>query len=92
MKKAVKIVLSGTVQGVFFRNFIKDSADSLKIKGFTRNLEDGNVEIIAEGNQEEVEKFVEICRQGPKYAKIKNTKVEEKNYSGEYPDFKILRF
>jgi acylphosphatase len=91
MKKAVKILIMGTVQGVFFRNFIKESADKVNIKGFARNLENGSVEVIAEGNQEDVQKFIELCKQGPKFASIKDVKVEENRFSGEFKEFKILR-
>jgi len=92
MKKAVKIIINGTIQGVFFRQFIKDSADKLNLRGFARNLENGDVEVIAEGNQDEVEKMIEICKQGPKFANIKNVSVSQINYSGDYKDFKIIRF
>jgi len=91
MKKAVKIVIRGTVQGVFFRNFIKDNADKLNLKGFSRNLDNGDVEVVVEGNMEEVNKLVEICKQGPKFASIKDIKVEEGKFSGEFKEFKILR-
>jgi len=91
MKKAVKIVIIGTVQGVFFRQFIKDSADKLNIKGFARNLEDGSVEVVIEGNMDEINKFIEVCKQGPKFASIKEVKVEEKKFAGEFKEFKVLR-
>ena len=92
MKKAVRLVIIGTVQGVFFRNFIKEQADKLGIRGFVRNLDDGNVEVIAEGNMQDVESLVEICRKGPKFANIRELKVEEKKYSGEIKDFRVIRF
>lgn len=92
MKKAVRFIINGTVQGVFFRQFVKESADSLNIKGFVHNLEDGSIEVIAEGNQEELQKFIEICKKGPKFASIREIKTEERNYSGEYKEFKLLRF
>jgi acylphosphatase len=91
MKRAVKLVINGTVQGVFFRQFIKDNADKLELKGFARNLENGDVEVIAEGNLENIEKFIDLCKQGPKFASIKKVGAEEKNYSGEFKEFKILR-
>ena len=91
MKKAIRVTIIGTVQGVFFRNFIKDSADSLNLKGFARNLEDGSVEVIIEGDHEDLIKFVELCKKGPKFASIREVKVEEKNYSGDFKEFKILR-
>lgn len=85
-------MIIGTVQGVFFRNFIKEQADKLGIRGFVRNLDDGNVEVIAEGNMQDVESLVEICRKGPKFANIRELKVEERKYSGEIKDFRVIRF
>jgi len=92
MKKSVRLVIIGTVQGVFFRNFIKENADKLGIRGFTRNIESGDVEVIAEGNMQDVDSFIELCRKGPKFANIREVKVEEKRFSGDYKEFKVLRF
>jgi acylphosphatase len=92
MKKAVKIVIDGTVQGVFFRQFIKTEADKLSVKGLTRNLENGNVEVIAEGDKEALEKLIEICKKGPQFAQIRSLKVEERKYSGDFKEFKVLKF
>jgi len=91
MKRAAKIIIQGTVQGVFFRQFCKENAEKLNIKGFVRNLENSNVEIIAEGDSENMLKFIEILRKGPAYAQIRNVNVEEKKYSGDLKDFKVLR-
>lgn len=92
MKKAVRMVITGTVQGVFFRNFIKEQADKLGIRGFVRNLDDGNVEVVAEGNLVDIDSLIEICKKGPKFANIREVKVEEKKFSGESKEFKVLRF
>lgn len=92
MKKAVKIIINGTVQGVFFRNFVKEQADKLGLKGFVRNLDNGDVEIIAEGDGAAVEQMIDICKKGPKFAQIRNVTMEERKYSGEYTEFKVLRF
>ena len=92
MKKAVKLTISGTVQGIFFRQFCKESADKLGLKGFIRNLKDGDVEIVLEGGGNSVEKMIKLCKKGPPHAQIKNIAVEEKNFSGEFNKFKILRF
>jgi acylphosphatase len=89
MKKAVKIIVKGTVQGVFFRNYIKEQADKLKIRGFVRNKSDSNVEIYAEGDIDNVDKFYELCKQGPKYAKIKEAVMSEVPFQ-DFTEFKIL--
>ena len=67
MKKSVRLYISGIVQGIFFRSYIKENAEKLNIKGFVRNLEDGRVEVFIEGNPEEIRKMIEICRKGPKH-------------------------
>jgi len=92
MKRSVKLLVKGTVQGIFFRKFVKENADSLGLRGFVRNLETGNVEIFAEGEKDKIESFLEKCREGPAHSQIKEVLVEDKKFSGEYPDFKILRF
>jgi len=89
MKKAVKILVQGSVQGVFFRNFIKENADKLDVHGFIRNLENGDVEICAEGNLDNVDKLQELCKIGPKFAKIKEIKSKEIPFQ-DFKDFKVL--
>lgn len=92
MKKAVKLIVQGTVQGIFFRQFVKEHADDLKLRGFVRNLEDGTVEIIVEGEDEQIERLVGFVRKGPQHAQIRNVEIEERKWSGDFKEFKILRF
>jgi len=86
--KTFKITISGTVQGVTFRQFIESKANELGIRGFVRNLEDGRVEVVAEGKDENVNEMVSICKKGPAHADIKNVDVEELRYQG-FEKFKI---
>ena len=92
MKKAAKIIVKGTVQGVFFRQFVKGHADDLKLKGLCRNLENGDVEIIVEGEQENIGRLVRLVKKGPEHAQIRSVDVEERKWSGDFKEFKILRF
>lgn len=89
MKKAAKITIRGNVQGVFFRNYIKEQAESLELKGFVRNLEGGNVELFVEGEIDNVDKMHELCKQGPKHAVIKEVELKESEFQ-DFQDFKIL--
>ena len=89
MKKAVKITIKGNVQGVFFRDFVNENAKKLKLCGFVRNLESGNVEVMAEGEIDDVDKLCEICKKGPRHAMIKNTTVKEIPFQ-DLKDFKVL--
>lgn len=82
--------ITGTVQGVFFRDFIKKSAEKFNVKGFTRNLDDGRVEVFVEGVIDDVKKMIEVCKQGPRHAQIRNVEVKNERYQG-FKEFKILR-
>jgi len=91
MKKATRLFLTGTVQGIFFRQFIKEHADKHSVKGYVRNMEDGRVEVFLEGNKEDVEAMTAVCKTGPRHATIRH--VEEKPGSlQDFKEFKILRF
>jgi acylphosphatase len=89
MKKAVRMYIEGTVQGMFFRQFIKDNAERNNIRGFVRNLEDGRVEVYAEGDGESVEKMIEICKKGAPHSQIKKVEVKEERFQ-DLREFKIL--
>ncbi|HLA23244.1 MAG TPA: acylphosphatase [Candidatus Nanoarchaeia archaeon] len=91
MKKSIRLYIKGNVQGVFFRNFVKENADKNHVRGFVRNLEDGRVEVFLEGNIDEVNKVMEICKQGPKFAMIKNVETKPEKFQ-DFKDFKVLNF
>jgi len=88
--KTIKIKLVGTVQGVFFRKFIKDTADEMNIRGFVRNLNDGTLEIFAEGRDERVNEFLIRCKQGPSHADVKKAEVDNMKFQ-DFKGFKILK-
>ena len=87
--KTLKIILSGTVQGVFFRKFVKENADNLNVRGFVRNLDDGRLEIIAEGRDDRVDELLNRCDSGPNHALVKNVEFNEIKNQG-FDGFKIL--
>ena len=89
MKKSVRTYIQGTVQGVFFRAFIKENAERHNVKGFVRNLEDGRIEVFLEGNNEDVDKMIELCKTGPKHSQIKNVEVKPEKFQ-DFKTFKIL--
>ena len=89
MKKSVRLYVEGSVQGVFFRNFIRENAEKLDLNGFTRNLEDGRVEVFVEGDSDNVEKMIEVCKKGPKHAQIKDVTIKPEPFQG-FKNFKIL--
>jgi acylphosphatase len=75
MKIARKFIISGTVQKVGYRFFAQRSAARHQIRGYIRNLEDGRVEALAEGEAKAVQSFLEDLTAGPSYAKV--TDIEE---------------
>jgi acylphosphatase len=92
MKKAVRVHYRGTVQGIFFRQFIKEHADKRGIKGFARNLEDGRVEAWFQGDGDMVDEMIEVCKVGPRHSQIKQVETKEEKWQDDFRDFKILRF
>jgi len=92
MRKSVRAYYRGTVQSIFFRQFIKENADKRGVKGFARNLEDGRVEAWFQGEPEMVDEMVEVCRTGHKHAMVKNVEIREEKWQDDFKEFKILRF
>lgn len=87
MKKSVRLYIDGTVQGVFFRMFVKENAERYNVKGFVRNLEDGRIEVFLEGNADDVNKMIELCRKGPKHAQIRKVEIKLERFQ----DFKVFK-
>ncbi len=89
MKKSVRMYISGTIQDVFFRGFVKENAERHNVKGFIRNLEDGRVEVFLEGSISDVNKMIELCQKGPKHSQIKGVEVRNEKFQ-DFKAFKIL--
>lgn len=85
-----RILISGFVQGIGFRHFIKSKADELGLTGWARNLPDGRVEAILQGEKEKIEKAVESFKKGPFLAEVEEIKVIWEKSKVIYKDFKIL--
>jgi acylphosphatase len=92
MKKAARFIVKGTVQGIFFRQFVKEHADKIGVTGFVRNLSDGDAEVVVEGEGDQLERLLSQVKKGPKHSQIRNVEVEEKKWSGSFEGFRILRF
>lgn len=87
----VHLVISGKVQGVFYRASAKEQAEKLQINGWVKNTKEGNVEVLASGSEESLLKFTEWCKTGPDGAFVSNVEVTKTNENTD-PGFKILRF
>ena len=74
--KRAHLLIGGRVQGVGFRYSTTIEADSLGLSGWVRNLPDGRVEVVAEGPRAVVERLIEWCRQGPRYAWVDKVDVD----------------
>jgi acylphosphatase len=79
---ARKIIVSGRVQGVFYRRFVKINADRLKIKGYVKNLSNGNVEIVFEGHEEKINNLINECRKGPAGAYVEDIEISKIDING----------
>ncbi len=88
--KALRLVIKGKVQGVFFRKYTRDKAKALGLKGFVRNCDDGTVEVVAEGDEVPLHEFLHWCYQGSPRAEVETINTEEIDYSG-FKLFEIKR-
>lgn len=84
------LIIEGRVQGVWFRDSTREEATRLDLTGWVKNRFDGNVEIVAEGPREKVEKLIEWCHHGPPIARV--TKVHEikEDFTGEFDTYRIM--
>ena len=89
MKKSFKMYITGTVQGVFFRDFVKDAAKNLELRGYVRNLDDGRLEIWFEGDGKKCEEMIAVCKAGPKHASIRRVDVQEEAFQ-DFKEFKVM--
>ncbi len=89
MKGRLHAFISGRVQGVAFRFFAQHVANMLGVTGWVRNLHDGRVEVVAEGNREILEQFLEELKRGPRLARVEEVEVSWEDYKGEFVDFTI---
>ena len=88
-KKAVHAVISGRVQGVFFRMETLRAAERLGVNGWVRNLSDGTVEAVFEGETDKVDAVIAWCKKGPPMASVTDIQIDETRYIGEFDNFSI---
>jgi acylphosphatase len=88
--KALKMIVSGRVQGVFYRASTKAVADQMGVKGFVKNQKDGTVYIEAEGDDLIIEDFIDWCKYGPDDARVDDIEIEEIE-AKNYRNFDVLK-
>lgn len=86
---AVRLIISGRVQGVFFRVETQKAASRCGVTGWVKNRPDGTVEAYAEGLKTDIEKLVTWCREGPPMARVDHVDVTWETYRGEFTGFDI---
>lgn len=79
----IRVFISGFVQGVGFRYFLKRNARRLGLSGFARNTVDRRVEAVFEGEKEKLDEIIKICRKGPFLAEVENVEVIWEKETGE---------
>ncbi len=91
MEKQVRAhaIISGRVQGVFFRAETQRAAEGFGVFGWVRNKRDGTVEAVFEGRQSDVDAMLSWCRQGPRMARVDKVDVNWQDYAGEFDRFDI---
>lgn len=90
MRVRAHLFVTGQVQGVFFRSETRRKAIKLNVTGWVKNLKDGRVEALLEGNQEGVDALIDFCRRGPSGGRVVDTKIAFERYRGEFKDFRIV--
>jgi len=95
--KTARVLISGFVQNVGFRHFVKSKAAELGLKGWVRNLPagrqglpDGRVEALCQGSKEKIEKIIKLCKKGPFLSEIEEVDVHWENVIDKFEDFVIL--
>ena len=89
IKSSVHILVTGKVQGVFFRQATKVIAIKNHVTGWVKNLESGQVEILLEGEDQNVNSIVEWCHNGPANSRVDEIKIEQQKFSGQYSNFEV---
>jgi acylphosphatase len=89
VKARAHVYVTGKVQGVFFRAETANLAHRLRLMGWVKNLSDGRVEVLFEGEKQDVENAVAFCERGPPGAQVSKLEVEWENWKGEFSDFRV---
>jgi len=86
----VRLVIEGSVQGVWFRDSTRKEAISLGVCGWVKNRAEGSVEVLAEGPEDRVKKLVLWCHHGPPYAQVTWVHETQEEWEGEFSSFDIV--
>lgn len=87
--KRVRLIISGYVQGVGFRAWVRYQAQKLGVTGWVKNREDESVEVVAEGKNQAVTQLAALCHRGPPVGSVSRVDKSVEPYTGEFQDFSI---
>jgi acylphosphatase len=87
--KRLNAIVIGRVQGVSFRYYVVELAESLNLRGWVRNKWNGSVEVTAEGSYPNLETLLQALREGPPMARVDDVCFEWQPYTGEFNDFQV---
>ncbi|MAT38016.1 MAG: acylphosphatase [Ectothiorhodospiraceae bacterium] len=87
--ESIYVVISGSVQGVGFRHFARENARGLGLVGYVKNLQNGKVEVFAQGESSDLEKYVSQLKAGPISAHVTDTQITWKEIGKKYDEFKV---
>ena len=82
-------IITGKVQGVFFRAETRHAAEGFGVSGWVRNKMDGSVEAVIEGEEADVKAMLAWCQTGPPHARVSNVDVTWQDYTGEFETFDV---
>jgi acylphosphatase len=85
----IHAVVKGKVQGVYFRAHTKKLADELNIKGWVKNLENGGVEVVAEGEEDQIKQMVQFLHKGSPESRVDSVEIKNEKPVGVFKDFSI---
>ena len=88
-KQRIRIFVTGRVQGVFFRQTLKVKAKQNDVYGWVKNLKDGRVESVLEGNAENVSRLVEWAHGGPANAIVEDVEIRTEKFTGDFSKFDV---
>lgn len=91
-KARAHLLISGRVQGVFYRAFTEEIAMRLGLKGWVRNTAGGDVEAVFEGERKDIEHAIDLCYKGPPAAHVTGIDVKWEDYTGEFDSFSVKYF
>jgi acylphosphatase len=86
----IRIIVTGKVQGVFFRQALKVMAKKNNVFGWVKNLKNGHVEAVLEGDEEKINRLVEWSHGGPANARVEDVEIHNEKFSGEFKKFNVL--